>query len=321
MYLKLNFNNAKLFRNLSSKEAKETPSKTHLLGGGLEDRVHRGFKEPITVYQISNLIHILFGERPVPTLKESVSEIHQPYFEKAKESYMSYTSLTHFDSVDKTGNKKINVVKSFIRTNKAMGNSNVKNGYYTWTDINYFLKINNPELLNDLDEMLKKYGLNKTDYSFNNVLIKIYESQNFVPLFTFLKSITKNGRPIVTLYSDVLGFYQKRFDLPKSSTPITIFGYTFDSIRTFGGFEMRSRDEIKLGARNSNGIAKYENLSGVIYVPITDEDIPLLEQNVGVGTLLDGGLVTISGVVDEINVFEKENLLKVGEISVEEITY
>ena len=26
------------------------------------------FVEPITIFQISNVIHVLFGERPVPTL-------------------------------------------------------------------------------------------------------------------------------------------------------------------------------------------------------------------------------------------------------------
>ena len=50
--------------------------------------VSNRFVEPITIFQVSNVIHRLFGERPVPTFRQSNIPIIGYLFHKAAESYL-----------------------------------------------------------------------------------------------------------------------------------------------------------------------------------------------------------------------------------------
>lgn len=319
MYLELRFENAKLFRPTSKGGFKANPSKSHFLAGALDDRLSMGYKEPITVNQISNIIHVLFGERPVPSFRFSVSKHDNGYFEKAKNSYLKYDTLNSV--IDKKG--VVKPIKQFVSTAKAMGNSNVKSTYYTWTDITYYLGVylDSSENMVNFDEMLKKYGLDRVNYTFNGVLDEIYKSGNIKNLFDCLININRGGVKIKALFNDVLGYYQKKGLLPKTSGMETIMGYTFDSIRLCGGAEIRSVENNIIGARYSNGIASYENLCGDILIPITDEDIKKIENNVGIATLLDGGLVTIKGIIPGLDPLTKKNYISVGGISLEEIVF
>lgn len=319
MYLELRFENAKLFRPTSKGGFKANPSKTHFLAGPLEDRQSMGYKEPITVNQISNIIHVLFGERPIPSFRFSVSKHNNDYFEKAKNSFLRYDTLNSV--IDKKG--EVKPIKQFISTAKAMGNSNIKSTYYTWTDIVYYLDIylGSPENMVNFDVMLKEYGLDRVNHTFNGVLDQIYKSGNVKNLFECLINVNRDGVKIKALFNDVLGYYQNKGLLPKSSGKTTIMGYTFDSIRLCSGAEIRSVENNIIGARYSNGIATYENLCGDILIPITDEDIKIIEKNVGIATLLDGGLVTIKGIIPGLDPLIKKNYIKVGGISLEEIVF
>lgn len=317
MYLKLKFENAKLFRPMSKGGFKANPPKTHHLSGPLLDRESYGFVEPITVNQISNIIHVLMGERPVPSFKWSVAKHNDYYYEKAKNSFIKFDNL--LTVIDKKN--EVKVIKSFISTAKAMGNSNVKQTYYTWTDIEYFLstQLNNPENLKNFDEMLSQYKLDRRELTFIETLNYIFDSGDISHLFECLSNITNhNGVVRKGLYNDVLGYYQKNDLIPKTSGRVTINNYTFESIRLCGGTELRASEDYYIGARYSNGVASYENLCGEIMIPVTNEDLEKINQNIGYATLLDGGFVYILGV-GYMSPMSVESWSKVGEISLEEI--
>lgn len=68
------------------------------------------FDEPITVHQISNLLHVLFGERPVPKNKPVCYNMIDHYFQMASNSFLKINNFT---------DGKGNYVSEKIRLNKS----------------------------------------------------------------------------------------------------------------------------------------------------------------------------------------------------------
>ena len=75
-YIKLSFRDAKLFpKNIKTKDFTSdlsVASKNRLVLSRSKrcEGVNNNFKEPITVHQISNMLHTLIGERPVPSFRK-----------------------------------------------------------------------------------------------------------------------------------------------------------------------------------------------------------------------------------------------------------
>lgn len=96
------------------------------------------FVEPITPYQISNVIHVLFEKQPVPSLRKSIFKIDDYYWEKALNSYLKYDTINNF----KLYNKEIEFPSETIRTKKSKYNSFLPNSILLTHEI-IFLYINN----------------------------------------------------------------------------------------------------------------------------------------------------------------------------------
>lgn len=293
-YLRLNFSEASLYtkkvwvsKNIDGKVKK------------FEERFSI-FKEPITVYQISNVIHSLFGERPVPTLRKVNHKKVDYYFDKAKESYLIIDNI----KINRFG--KMVYPTEFVNTNKASWCSTKDEFSLDWFKLEKLLTvavdINGSDSVILFDEFIKGcntlLGYDVTTrplYKLREKLLSL-GLPNYQHLITLLK--TNNRTPLVNYF------------LGKSNYSTNAAKY-FENIKAIDGFNVMT------GCRrnNNNGIDDVTKYHGSIYIPINGEDVMRLKEvSVGNTTLLDGGVVTIGGVYDE-DLIEWDGYKKVGNIS------
>jgi hypothetical protein len=285
-YLVLEFRNAKLFRN--TKSSKDYVFDRNIRKGYRkridEKKSDLQFLEPITVHQISNMIHVLFNERPVPSHRDCFYKRVDHIFEKAENSYLKYTDrhggapiTEYFDSKG-----KIHLLTETMTVNKAVHDCWKKHPQMNWHIIkDYIGDQDNIDWF--FGEVIDLLGVNPLDYSVENVRDALL-TKDLTNMFAKLKSIGRGG-----LSSYIINTKNAPNVAAKSS---------------------RSRIMVNSGIES---ITKY---NGEIIVPVNDEDIAKLRESKGCATLLDGGFVTIVGVKDahEITV---DGFIKVGDISTE----
>lgn len=177
-YLELSFKNAGLIiTDNKTNGGKQTKDKLpYSLNYDNSRNVSDRFVEPITIYQISNVIHKLFGERPVPTFRYSAIPINEYLYNKALESYLKIDNV-----LDQNGN----FIKETFMTNKG-----VHNAYSPTFTIDWF-KIK--KMLND-DAYVDFLSLIKDLY--NEI------PQSFNDLVDMLKNDKNNCNKVIKFFSD-----------------------------------------------------------------------------------------------------------------------
>ena len=204
-YLILEFRNAGLFR-------KNRKTKDISFNDG--ERIKRTdipeFVEPITAQQISNMLHVLFGERPVPMNRAVFYEQNKYLVEKAKESYLNITSLK-----DKNGK----LISEKIQLKKAVHNGWNPVAYVNWERVSRLLEIDlfnefianmneifNIDCLSISFNTFKKMVLNSNDERIKNIFIELNKKAK-KPLYdsiygtdSELTNINKNGRTVLTVF-------------------------------------------------------------------------------------------------------------------------
>jgi hypothetical protein len=97
-YIKLTFENAKLYpKNEKTKDYVfnsdvKKDGDIYLKHSKRADEPISSFKEPITVHQVSNMLHTLVGERPVPSFRIVPYGRNEDIFNIAKQSFIKITS-------------------------------------------------------------------------------------------------------------------------------------------------------------------------------------------------------------------------------------
>lgn len=164
-YLILGFKNAGLFTNKKSKD------KVFDLGITKQRSEVDFYVEPITVNQISNMIHVLFGERPVPSLRSVVYNRVDYLFNKAMESYVRIDS-----------NQKYNKFKDLMEY--ISETIQVKKGVWNaWNPINLIFWERVKQILEDdydsfISLLKDEFGLDPESISFEDMRKKIVNSSN-----------------------------------------------------------------------------------------------------------------------------------------------
>ena len=286
-YLVLKFDNAKLF--LNNRRTKDFVVNDRKMDKPIKRiEYHENLKEPITVYQVSNVIHVLFGERPVPTYRDVFWKPINYYFNKANESFIklenykrnmkdklvNITEKTHIKksvwcSINPISNINLHVVKRYLTLSNYDGN------LYDFF-VNESNKIFNQDIrFLSMKEIKKLYLNNKDDVGFILETLKKYRRK---PLVDYLIDENNNGNLITNNYSTGV-------------------------IRTV-----------------NNGIDNVTVLCGTIYVPVNDDDIERL-KNVSTGfcTILDGGNVYIESILEDYEIETDDNIIKVCDISTDKI--
>jgi hypothetical protein len=166
-YLELSFKNAGLIiTDNKTNGGKQTKDKLpYSLNYDNSRNVSDRFDEPITIYQISNVIHKLFGERPVPTFRYSKIPIIEYLYNKALESYLKIDNV-----LDQNGN----FIKETFMTNKGVYNAYSPTFTIDWFKIKRML---NDDAYVDFLSLIKDL-YNEIPQSFNDLVDMIKNDEN-----------------------------------------------------------------------------------------------------------------------------------------------
>ena len=281
-YLELSFKNAGLIiTDNKTNGGKQTKDKLpYSLNYDNSRNVSDRFVEPITIYQISNVIHKLFGERPVPTFRYSAIPINEYLFNKASESYLKIDNV-----LDKNGN----FIKETFMINKG-----VHNAYSPTFIINWF----------KIKKMLFNINYNNDAYvDFLSLIKDLYNETPQTISFNDLVDMIKND---VNNCNKVIKFFSDR----KLKTFTYIFKNQGNSINKIPSIQRTinyGKDYISI-------------FKGNIYIPINEDDIEKIKNGPGTATILDGGLVKIEGILNEEDLPDDIDMgRKVSEISTKQL--
>ena len=277
--LHINFRNAKLF--LKDKRTKDFVFNVGGYGKR-KDRENGNFVEPITVHQVSNLLHVLMGERPVPSFRKSFYPRVENIFNIASNGYLMITTPTE---VIKRKDVEITQFVGEITTlNKSAWNSWAKPNTIQWFKIKKYFGV---ELFEEfITKMNKAVGYNVTH-------------KPFMELLNITNKFEGN------LFDDVLEFL-----LENKKTPIINF-----ITKDVCNISEVTVNRTTLGETVVKGVDNARFLSGDIILFMTDDEITKLKVNSA--TILDGGFATIVDVID-VDDFYNSDLIgftKISEIS------
>jgi len=268
----LNFENAGLFRRHKGTKDKIFDN------GEIRDRAKEWeFKEPITVYQIANVIHVLFGKAPVPSHRHCFYTFDDYLFDKALNSYLKIDSY-----VDQNGK----FYEETVQLTKSMHNAWWPNKpFMNWEVIRKLLGNRiNEQFINVLAKGLK---CNPTDFPYNDIEKKI----------------------LTTTDEGILEFLSKENLLKLKKTPLRDLIFSEDK-RERANINKNARTRLTV----SKCIDKIARLDGQIMIPVSDEDIEVIRVNKGCATILEEGMVTIKDIKHQ-NLLNPEGFTLVSDIS------
>lgn len=269
-YLRLDFKDAKLY---PLKDGRKRLTKDKIFDiNGRRDREYE-FVEPITVHQISNMLHVLFGQRPKPTHRETVYSRSEYLYNKALDSYLMLDVPTDY---------KNQYIRETTQTKKAVHNAWSTTTHITWERVKQYTGEHFKSVKNALVE---SFGDEVLSLSFIKVVMMIRESSDkkLIKFFESLKELK-----LTALYS-----------------------FIFDE-RAGSHLNMSSKTRLTV----LSGLDSIVKFSGKIVVPVSDDDLRVIQSNKGCATILDGGLVMIRDVQPDYMV-NVDGFTKVSEISLQ----
>ena len=275
-YLILNFKDAKLFRQIG-KNGVNYVSKDYIFTNTVKNikrHLVPYFVEPITVHQISNMLHVLFNERPVPSLRMSLYSRNDYYFQMALNSYLKIaTPKDDFDGY----------YRETMQTTKAMWNSWAKSPEITWELVNNY--INDTDKFNAfVGKVSELLGTNAINIPYTVIIKSVRElpADKRVELFDFIEEQGDNS-----------GLYYA-------------FGINRNALVKPDKSKLTSAPN-RCARTINKGVDVAVKLSGQIIIPVSEDDIIKLKtKSKGCATLLDGGLVWIDSIKNENNVSTDE---------------
>lgn len=210
-YLVLNFKNAGLFRKKYSPKNKnfysETKDKIFCMSGSRDRKNELEFAEPITFYQISNVLHVLFGERPVPSMRECLYKSIPHIDDIAKNSYLK---------IDSTQDSKGRFHTEKIQLNKAVWNSWNPQSFMNWERVRQLL---GEELFKKFENVITEVFGSAAE-SFNLISEKIKKTKD-ARLDEIFIELNRSGKS--TLFKSVFGTGNELADINKNSrTMLTV---------------------------------------------------------------------------------------------------
>lgn len=290
--LQFKFSSAKLYRSKHSYNNSYLKQKYEL------DTM---FVEPITYHQISNMIHVLFNERPVPTkrLGQCSQKINPEYLKIAKTN--AYLLIENY-YLDKDNNVKY--AKEFTQTAKVEANSYNPKTSPSWVYLKSIGKNDKLDVvISRLDNFFKKCSIiQSTDSIMKHPLYELSEFYN--------KLSDKNKEVIKELFETP--------DISKLGFK-SVYQYMINPLKNSFQLTQGRGDKSIL---NSNGIEKnLYTFNGKILLYLSETQYSrFLEVSSGTAKLLDGGYVVLEKVSDAEYV-DNTDYKKVGDISLKEEKY
>jgi hypothetical protein len=283
-YIKLTFRNAKLFvKNVRTKDfIMKVPVKKRgrlIFKHAKRKNNGKNFREPITVHQISNALHTLISERPVPSFRKTFYSKDEHIFDLANRSYLRISS-PKIEKVTKDGTFE-SFIDEFILVKKSAWNSWKNFPVIHWFKIRKYMGNHFDEFVNRLNGV---FGYDVTTEPFENLL----------------NSYEKHGSKL----DDTINWL-----LTIKKTPITVFL----TQTKFDRSSITCSISNGLGETITSGVDKVKILNGEILVPYDEYFVNRLTKNAT--NILDGGLLKIIGIFDESELYDIEGFVPVSEIS------
>lgn len=282
-YIKLSFKNAKLFpKNVKTKDFVSVidinaKNKLYFSRCSRSSNEINSFREPITVHQISNMLHAFIGERPVPSFRKTFYTRDEFLFNLANKSYLKIDSPKSKKNIK--GESVEAYIDEFTKVNKSASDSWTKAPTIQWFKIKKFMGEYYDEFINIINSSL---GYDVTKEPFENLkTLYVKEGIKLDGVIKFL--LEKQKTPIVN-------FLQKESPDRSEITKNNLLGETIMS-----------------------GIDTINNLSGEILVPYEQSFVDRLTKNST--NILDGGMVKIVGVFYEDELNDVEDFILVSDIS------
>ena len=276
-YIIIKFRNAKLFRN---KKTKDKVFDDHERQRDRKDIPW--FKEPITVHQVSNMLHVLFGERPIPTVRDVV--LH--YGRNENIFNLAQDSLLRIDSLQvKNAKGEPELIQETTRLSKAVGNSwNPQSYPLHWERVRKYMGAQFDEFVQHIEALL---GPNQSKRPFKEVLDELHERKNESGVKQLIQYL-KDSKRMPMVQSIETSIPSPEFNKVVGRTAVTV----------------------------TSGVDKVSFLSGEILVPTNDEWLDRIRKYGGNPTILDGGMVWIHDVADEDDL-SPSGFRKMSDISLE----
>jgi hypothetical protein len=288
-YLVLKFENAGWFSNDISKgnsfKKSRPPEDYYKDNGVLKARSEiKKFVEPITAQQISNMIHVLFGERPKPMNRHTFYDKKDYLYQKALDSYLIINQYKNDNGL--YFSEKIKTKKSHPKP--------WSNPFLTWEIFEkYLTKENFDKFVSLLNDEYKLDYKKVTYISVRKQIMSYCANEKFIEFFNDMRKLKKSA-------------FERVIRDPKE----------FSGKMAPSNSELTRHKESDLYYTVFSGVDNIVRLSGKIMVPVSKEDIEILRKNKGCATLLDGGVVTIEELVG-INRVSVNGFTKVSDISLE----
>ncbi len=249
----------------------------------------------LSIKQVANLLRVLWGERPVPSLRK-VSEYFKadPYFERLAEK-----TLVEMESpvlpADKVHRGKDYYPEETTTVRKSIGDS------WQTATISYLLDGKHVQVKGGLlyPARLRRY-LGDTLYQRFAALVKGYGGANTV----------KNGIELLNQHKSdpgVVEFCAQCKADGRTSISNIILNANPGSV-TLHTFSPKFPLNLLMACGTVDTISKF---SATLYVPVTGEDLAKVDSGTGVATFLEGGLVTVVGVEDWSELLELDKVKSV----------
>lgn len=241
---------------------------------------------------ISNMLHVLCGERPVPTFKNTLRKRHNILDEIAKNCFCKIDNLYY--TLDKNNVKK--PITEFTQGKKWVGNANVQNGLktiasnglvyqgeITWATLKQrYFYCDNEKYINIINKLHEWLGNNN---------INIFEQFSLVDLLLYLAD-KKNKKDEMTL------FFQEQ----KITNFIHLINKNLSATNSFNSASEKMKN-LNLARRVVNTAPAYKlYLSGSFIFPIDDDNIiKAITNGNRHATFLENGFAKIISINDSID--------------------
>lgn len=239
---------------------------------------------------ISNLLHVLMGERPSPSLRKTNIPIIQEIKKLADSARVKVESIIYKDYKD---NQRY--CSEFMSGRKIYDNSNysgkhlinldgkdviIQGGFMTWERLKHFL---GQDLFNDFVQLSKNLiGEDSINNSAENIISKLSSMRN-KQIKEFADKCVQNKR---TGLAHLLNFKSKDFEGKEKK----------DIDNYLARVNIAMASDIRVKILECKSVERIAKIKGTIIVPMPDEMIEKLKNGTGMGTFLEGGLAYISSI-------------------------
>ncbi len=275
-YLILQFKNARYFH------FKKDKSEYIFEGYNKRSRENEMFFiEPITVNHISNIIHVLFNQRPIPSFRKVFYKADEKLFLKAMDSFLKIDSDIYQKTI-KSGEKRYSV--EVMQSKKAVYNSWNPNTFVYWERVKKLLGNKwFPIFVDVIKQELKLDPLKISFKELKTMLVNLKDNSSEIN--SMFEQLNKNGKK-------------------------SLYNYIY-----LDGKDINQNPRTALNV--ISGFKRVIKLKGEIRIPVNDDDLVRLNESKGTATILDGGLVYIKGVMFEDSLSDWDSFVKVSTISLE----